>query len=351
MSIDRIIGSTLDRAKAQREQLGSLDGLAADDPAPDQQLRPSHMLTLVDLSQADPAANEPPVIDGVAFAGRWTSISASAKQGKSEYTLNMAIHLVNGRDPYTRRPRDTVTSLYLDAEMGNQDIRERLDALEIPPHERAQLLYSDMVPKLDQPDGARELLTTVDHYDVKLVIIDGVNGAVSGSENDDQPWRDLFDHTVQPLKRRGVAVITNDNLGKDTKRGPRGSSVKLDKPDAVLILSRGDGTITLRADRRRTSAYPDQQHLRVDGIDGDRPITYTPTVAKWPAGTSDVAALLDELGVDIDAGRPAARALLTAARENAGTKNEADRYRVRDSILAAALKWRQLSLAGLIGES
>src|SRR5690606_32762009 len=120
---------------------------------------------------------------------------------------------------------------------------------------------TDLPPKLDVVDGANALQVSVKALGAQVVVIDGLNGVVSGAEKDDATWRPFFDLTVQMLKRQHVAVITGDNLGKDDSLGPRGSSVKVDKPDGVLLLTRTDNGVKLHAHARRTSAYPIDRFL------------------------------------------------------------------------------------------
>src|SRR5690606_28417167 len=113
-------------------------------------------------------------------------------------------------------------------------------------------------------------------------------------ENDSTPWRYLFDYTISPLKQRGVGTVTNDNLGKDKTLGPRGSSVKVDKADAVIQLSRTDNGVKLTTTHRRTAAFPAEQVLVMRGVDEAEPISYRHSESAWPAGTSQKAAELDE---------------------------------------------------------
>jgi hypothetical protein len=275
--------------------------------------------------------HEVPIVDGLAFRGRWTSLVAPAKAGKSTLVLGITTAIARGLEPFTDDPRDPVSVLLIDAEMGRVDVLERLDELDLKPADLARLHYVDVVPKLDTIEGAAKLVNAAARLDVALVVIDGVNGAVTGAENDDTTWRAFYDLTVAPLKRLGVAVTTTDNLGKDRTLGPRGSSVKVDKPDAVVEVTRTDDGVKLRTTHRRTAAYPLEQSLRILGVDEGEPIRYRYSTAAWPAGTAAKAAELDELGVPLDASRRAARQAFKAAGWTAG----------RDDVLAAAIRFRK----------
>ena len=121
-----------------------------------------------------------------------------------------------------------------------------------------------------------------------------------------------------------------DNTGKDVTLSARGSSVKLDKADGVVLVKRTDDGVRLTTTHARTSSYVRELTLNVTGTDGTAPISFTVSPFAWPAGTLDAVALLDSLGVPATAGRPACLAALKAAGEG-----------VRTEVLAAAIRWRK----------
>jgi hypothetical protein len=276
--------------------------------------------------------HEDPIIEGVAYRGRWTSYVAPGKAGKSTWTINLAVALQAGLEPFDRTPCPPINVLYLDAEMGRVDIHERLEDLGHTPQTLGRLHYTDLVPKLDTVAGASRLHHDIERLHIGLVIIDGVNGAVGGAEKDDVTWRDFYDLTIAPLKRVGIAIVTNDNLGKNVELGPRGSSVKIDKPDAVIQLHRTDDGVKLVATHRRTAAYPADAAYTVHGVDGDTPITFKRSQFSWPAGTKAKADELDALGIPPDMSNHAVREALKAAGHTIG----------KSEVLAAAIRWRRM---------
>lgn len=277
--------------------------------------------------------HEDAVVDGVILRGRWTAWAAAAKAGKSTLALYVAVCLACGVDPLTGRPIDPVPVLYLDAEMGRVDLLDRLrDDLHVEAGQLDHLRYVDLVPMLNTPAGAGQVLDFVDRNGVGLVVIDGLNGVVIGPEKDDDTWRPLYSLTIAELKRRAVAVLTLDNLGKDKSLGPRGSSVKLDKADAVVLLERTDNGVRLKATHRRTAAYPHVVDLAATGIDNDdEPILYRYTETAWPSGTAEKARDLDAAGVPAEASNRQARAMLREAGSGVG----------RSDVLAAAIRYRR----------
>ena len=192
--------------------------------------------------------------------------------------------------------------------------------------------YFDLPVKLDHPTGAGALLAAVDAAGAGVVVLDGLNAFVTGAEKDDQPWRDLYTYTIAPLKRRGVAVLSIDNMGKDTSLGPRGSSVKMDKADAILQLTRTDDGVELKATHRRTAAYPAQQtYQAVLGDDDETPVAYRHASTSWPAGTAEKADELDRAAVPRDASPRTAAAALRCVGVAPG----------KNAVLVAAIRYRR----------
>jgi len=297
---------------------------------------PLELLKRVDLSTVN-HDQETEVVGGFLFAGRWTALVAPAKQGKSTVLLAIAVGLIQGVEPFTGQPVDPHNVLYLDAEMGRLDVAERIrdeHALRLSPPDPVleRFHYVDLVPALTTPQGSAAILGYVDQHDIGVVIIDGINGTVQGAEKDDTTWIPLYRDVIAHLKTRGVAVLTADNLGKDRALGPRGSSVKLDKPDGVVELSRTDAGAKLKATHRRTTAYAEVADLTITGLDGaNGPLTYRHDVRSWPAGTKAKALELDSIGAPANVSRRTAKKMLEEHGLTAG-KNE---------TLAAAIRFRQ----------
>jgi RecA-family ATPase len=294
------------------------------------------LLTLIDWATA---FNRPPVdaiIEGLVFPGRWTAEVAPAKLGKSTLQLHIAHCLARGIDPFHGTPRPPIDVLYLDGEMGEGDILERLAALELAPADLPHLHYTDMFPKGDTVQGGAAIVSTAINLCIKVVILDGLNAFITGAEKDDTPWRNLFEQTIAPLKRAGVAIVSSDNTGKDLTLSARGSSAKLDKADAIVMLKRTDDGVNLTTTHQRTSGYLRTLDLAVVGLDGDEPISFRQIQGSWPAGTHDIVALLDSLAVPLDEGRQKVRSTLAAAG-----------HKVRNDVLSAAIRYRKTQ-AGIL---
>ena len=250
------------------------------------------------------------IIPGLAHRGRWTAINAGAKTGKSTVIVGLAVTTAHKHD---------TKILYLDAEMGRTDMLDRVSEwMQLKPEHLTNIHYSDLPPKLDTIQGAARLGATIDHYKPDLVILDGLNGVVNGGENDDTTWRDLYEWTIAPCKALNIAVISADNTGKNKDLGPRGSSVKLDKADAIINLERTDDGVKLTTTHRRTASYPLEQYYRVTDPSPDGPpMTVTVVGDGQPEGTTEVITLLDFLNAPTDIGTRAARRLVREAGHQA----------------------------------
>src|SRR6185436_2586738 len=168
---------------------GHAPPMADDDPPHGR----SASLSLIDWATA---FNRPPVdaiVEGLVFPGRWTALVAPAKLGKSTLGLHIAHTLARGIDPFQGSPQTAVDILYLDGEMGEADILERLTALDLTPCDLARLHYTDLFPKGDTIQGGAAIVSTAINLGAQVVVLDGLNAFATGAEKDDSPWRNLFE--------------------------------------------------------------------------------------------------------------------------------------------------------------
>lgn len=231
-----------------------------------------------------------PIVDGLIYPGRWTAFVAPAKAGKSTWALHVAHRLARGIDPWDANklhPDGPMSVLYLDAEMGRLDTVGRLTAIGLVANDLDNLAYTDLPHKFDTIEGASWLHRACNLIQPTLVILDGINGFVTGAEKDDTPWRSLYEFAIAPLKRASIAVISTDNTGKDEQLGARGSTVKTDKADAIFTMRAGrdeymNHTATITRRHARTTSFVDSLTLRLNGV-GTGKIEYVlPGAAQAP---------------------------------------------------------------------
>lgn len=204
--------------------------------------------------------------------GRAHALYASAKAGKSYVALQaIAAACVPGHASWATVPATPITVLYLDYEMTEDDLRERLsifgygagDDFSKLHYVKASLLGAD----LDTKDGGRELLDAALAWGVQLVVVDTMSRAVSGDENDADTVRKFYQHTGRLLKAHGIAWLRIDHAGKDGDKGQRGSSAKNDDVDVVWRLERLDAGARLTRTHSRVFWIDDEILLR--NVQGD----------------------------------------------------------------------------------
>lgn len=267
------------------------------------------------------------IIDRVLAKGRGHAIYAKHKVGKSLLMLWCALEMV----------RSGVVVVYLDYEMGEDDIEERLEAMGCGPETDLSLLRYALLPNLaplDTHEGGVELMGMVDaelaanperHV---AVVIDTVSRAVKGEENSNDTIQDFYRHTGIGLKRRGVTWARLDHAGKEAEKGQRGGSAKGDDVDVVWRLAPTEGGVELQRDAARMGWVPEKVALKMEESPALR---YVPEAGEaYPMGTLGAAEEMDRLDVPLDASRRAAAAALREAGWNG-----------RNEVVSAALRYRR----------
>jgi hypothetical protein len=264
--------------------------------------------------------------DDVLARGRGHALYAGHKTGKSLLMLYISALVAT-------RPGNVV--VYLDYEMGEDDLHERLVDMGYGPNDdlsRLRYALLPSLPPLDTSNGASALCALLDDAQAQnpgnhvTVIIDTTGRAVDGDENSADTIRAFYRHTGMELKRRGFTWARLDHAGKDGAKGMRGSSAKGDDVDVVWRVERDDDGLTLRRDVARMSWIPE----RVAFHRLDEPLRFVRSAAAWPAGTKDTATDLDALGVALDASSTTALAALRTAGKPR-----------RKTVVLAALRFRK----------
>ena len=269
--------------------------------------------------------------------GRAIALYAPAKAGKSTIVLAIVAAVATGSRILGQTRATPTNVLYLDYEMTEDDLIERLTELGYGPQDNLEKLHYALLPSLpplDTIEGANALLELVDRTKAELVVVDTFGRAVQGDEDKADTVRNFYRHTGLSLKARGVAVLRTDHSGKDTGKGMRGSSAKADDVDIVWQLSRtdtnkGDG-IRLNRTHSRLSWVP--QDIRITRTETDNGHDYIIDAQDqtWPNGTRQDADILAELQLPTNIGFNHAK---TAIRE-AG-------HKMRDSRIRTAIKFRK----------
>jgi hypothetical protein len=263
-------------------------------------------------------------------AGRAHALYAGAKTGKSYLLLAACAALATGR-PFLGHPGgDPVDVLYVDYEMTAEDIRDRLEEFGYgPDDDLSHLHYAllPLLPPLDTPEGGEALTASAVAVGARFVVIDTTARSISGEENASDTMRAFARCTGLPLKQAGIGYSRADHAGKDATKGQRGTSAKNDDVDVVLRVERTDDGVAVVATHKRMSWYPERTAITIGESDGV--VTFSSDSAGWPAGTAETAALLDDLGVPLDASGNVAQKALKGVGEGR-----------RRTLVLAAQRWR-----------
>jgi hypothetical protein len=182
------------------------------------------------------------------------------------------------------------------------------------------------LPPLDTSAGGRKLALQAEIYQPQLIVFDTISRLVEGREDSADTWRNLYNHTMVPLRRQGRAVLRLDHQGHDSSRGARGSSAKRDDVDVAWIMKRSGNKITLMCDNGRGLSHPEKLMLTRSAA----PTSHLLVVA-GDKQTECVAAL-NLLGVPLDSTRDDAAAMLRSKG-----------YGYANVVVGAALKARRSS--------
>jgi len=233
---------------------------------------------------------------------RQTALFAGAKTGKSWLTLNVIAALATGKPILGHPPTTQVHCLYLDYEMVEADLYERLEQFGYTEDDDLSHLHYALIPSLpslNTPEGASAIMRLCELTKAEVVVIDTTGRAIEGEENSADSYREFARTTGLALKRAGIACVRTDHAGKDggKKHGQRGSSAKNDDVDIVYRLDKTDDGLTLERTHTRISWVPAKVELIVEEFDDITTIRLKTREHKgWTVEEIALAKRLDDLG-------------------------------------------------------
>jgi hypothetical protein len=263
--------------------------------------------------------------------GRSVALYSVAKAGKSLVAADVCASTATGRSVLGQTPKPPERVLYLDLEMTQADLRERLTDMGYGPESdlsRLDYYQLPLLPALDTQRGGEVLLDLATKQGATLVVIDTMARAVGGDENSADTYRNFYRWTGTRLKAAGIAVLRLDHQGKDSNLGQRGSSAKDDDLDVVFKLTELDGG-HLRLTRTRSRIPWVPVEIAIQRL-VEPHLHHVLRADPWPAGTADVATVLDNLKVPTDATAEASMRALKSAGHGR-----------RKAIVLAAVKYRR----------
>jgi hypothetical protein len=174
-------------------------------------------------------------------AGRSHGFPAASGLGKSLLWLDVAAGLSSGRGVLGYDPQAPIRVLYLDHENTPKgDIKPRLKDMGYEPKDLTNFHYLSFpnIDALNTKSGGQDLSQILDLFQPDLVFIDTFSRFVEGDENGSAVAHTFYEHTGRELKRRGIAYLRIDHIGKDASRGARGSSAKIDDLDLIWTMTK-----------------------------------------------------------------------------------------------------------------
>jgi len=272
-------------------------------PAPENRVELAHLVNWQELWTGEHQDEEwaaYPIIP----KGRGVALYAPAKAGKSTILLSIAAAIATNRRVLGQRRAPQINVLYLDYEMTEADLLERLTELGYGPEDDLTHLHYALLPSLpplDTREGAQAILGLIDTTHAQLALIDTFGRAVEGDEDSADTVRAFYRHTGLALKARGVTYLRTDHSGKDVGKGQRGSSAKNDDVDLVWRLTRTDSKagegVRLERTHSRISWVPNE--IKIVRTETDAGYTYDidTDTTPYPDGTAQNMQLLKDAGI------------------------------------------------------
>lgn len=175
-------------------------------------------------------------IPGILCEGRAHVVYADAGLGKSLLVLDACAALATGKSAFGYPAQSPLKILYFDHENTVKgDVVPRLRDMGYSASTLDNLVYSSFpdMETLDSATGGAQMAQALDEVNPDLVILDTLSRTVSGDENGNSTWLEFYRHTGKELKKRQIASIRIDHIGKKSEAGMRGGSAK--KGDVDII--------------------------------------------------------------------------------------------------------------------
>jgi hypothetical protein len=261
--------------------------------------------------------------------GRQLHLFAARKTGKSLLMLWVAACLAVGRDPFKGTRCEPRKVIYLDYEMTQDDLSERIEEMGFEADALAGHLFYYLLPNLpplDTAAGGRELMKLVERDGAEVVILDTLSRVVEGKEDSNDTFRALFHHTGSQLKREKVSLARLDHEGHQGGRS-RGASAKADDVDVVWQIKKADSGLALINKAARIPWVAQRIELTMTSS----PLQFSCCTDEFSPAARAKAAELDELGLPIEISR----------RKAAEAMKEAGLIPGRSYILTDALRYRK----------
>ena len=231
----KALGFSVEQADAWSQQGASYqageveqrwDGLPDDDKADARNKLWGHAVNVIKGKQRSKPDDEPVPINWPAFAatehkvadwlaepvlprGKLTMIYSTGGAGKSLLGLELGAKVALGQAVIDRPESDPLSVVYIDGEMTESDLADRLRSMNINAVELVNLHYYllQALPPLDTLEGGMALLEICRAHKAEICIIDPLVYMIEGDENESGPIKNMGRFTdAAPQTRRHYAA-------------------------------------------------------------------------------------------------------------------------------------------------
>lgn len=171
--------------------------------------------------------------------GRAHSFYAASGLGKSLLMLEACAGLASGKSVFGYPPQEPIMVLYIDNENTPKgDVKPRLKAMGFSHEELANLKYLSFpnFNPLNTKAGGEAIIKVLDLFEPQLLVLDTFSRFLEGDENQSMTAQTFYNWTGKVLKKRGIAYVRIDHMGKNPAAETRGSSAKKDDVDLVWLM-------------------------------------------------------------------------------------------------------------------
>ena len=168
--------------------------------------------------------------------------------GKTMFQFGLAISFAAGRDFLCYQIPHAMTVLYIEGELPDRQIQERMKSLGIPKAARdnliivsrdKQLMNGRDIPSLHERRGRDAIERLIEIHRPAVLFLDSMSSLMTLGTNDEDSWLEILPWFTK-LRCSGLCIILTQQTGKDQTRGNRGHSRAEDPLDVSIQLTRMD---------------------------------------------------------------------------------------------------------------
>lgn len=176
-------------------------------------------------------------------ASRAHSFFARSGLGKSLVCQEIAVCAASGKSVLGHPPQAPIRVLYVDNEnLPEGDLKPRFQSMGFGPEDLENLKYLSFpdIGPLNKEIGSRVFIQVLEMYQPDLVFLDTFSRFLDGDENLSKTAQEFYNHTGKELKKRGIAYVRIDHIGKKNEDTARGTSAKMDDVDLIWQMKEID---------------------------------------------------------------------------------------------------------------